>query len=337
MADDWYYKSNETQHGPMSFAAIRQLAADGIVHPSDKVRTGNDGAWRFADSIPHLFPLRPSRGNATHPMNETAESRTQSPADSQPVQLPPIDSQPVLWFYKLADRARGPLPLEELRSLAEVSGETAREIVVRRAGDETWIPLDAISDSKDPSRLDEASRVSESAAALRTSGHPATQRSARSNRPLSTLERTFGAVRRNQDLLAAGVLLVALNAILFAAMRPALSQEQKYFANLQGIVDELDHLSRRPTSAEEWQEFRTRAEASLQPMVRNLEESAGAAQPIRQHLLWAGRDHLMEMLAQAGRPAAPGTVDDERRLFDEHMGWLQRAFIEENATGTQRD
>jgi hypothetical protein len=332
MADDWYYKSSDAQHGPMSFAALRELAAHGTLRPNHTVRTGTEGAWRFADSIPDLFRPRHARSTSADSISSTPDAAVSSPVEFASSKVDIRASVPELWFYKLDDREHGPISLDELTELAAVSGETAREIVIRKNGEDSWIPLDSLTketfapNSKPDSHF---GRMDGHAATARSARPPATRRTD-AYRSHSIVERTISAFRRNVDLLVAATLLVALNAILFATMQPPLASERKYFDALRGIRDEFHSLGQRKTSPDEWRDFRARAEGALEPIIKDLEKTADAAHPIRQHLLWAGRDNLAEMLSRAGQPVPNlAAVDEDRLLFEQHMEWLEAAFAEQ--------
>jgi hypothetical protein len=51
----WYYKSFGQEMGPIEFAELTRLAANGEIAPSDPVRQGPAGTWRPAEKVPKLF------------------------------------------------------------------------------------------------------------------------------------------------------------------------------------------------------------------------------------------------------------------------------------------
>jgi hypothetical protein len=321
MADDWYFKSDDEHQGPMSFVAIQDLARRGFLRPNDTVRAGSEGPWRFADSVPQLFPPR----NVRNVEVSVAEPPTRDDVESLKKEIAPDE-----WFYKLDDRERGPIELEELASLADVSGETAREIVVRRRGEETWIPLDALrAPVQDQQSLETGSNSAHSTVStdrvVRTSVRwqgtaPAPSRGAR----------FLAFLRRNVDLIGSVLVLVGLNAILYATVKPPLSEEHRYFDTMRALRGEVETLQLRKASADDWNAFRIRSEETLNPIVKELERTANADRPIRQHLLWAGRDNLRELIARGAQGAGAGAgIDDVTREFERHMRWLEENFAEQ--------
>ena len=55
MADDWYYAQNQERHGPVSFAKIKTMAADGWVRREDLVWHAGMTEWTPAHKVPGLF------------------------------------------------------------------------------------------------------------------------------------------------------------------------------------------------------------------------------------------------------------------------------------------
>jgi hypothetical protein len=136
--------------------------------------------------------------------------------------------------------------------------------------------------------------------------------------------------RKHADLLVAMLLFVALNAILFATMKPPYAEERKSLATLLDIRDELRVLQMRAATDAEWLDFRSKSERTLAPIIADLEKTASADQPIRQHLLWAGRDNLREMLAQGERTPANSPKSDEEQESNQHVQWLEHALEEQS-------
>lgn len=307
MGDSWHFKSARGVQGPMSFAALQELVRNGDVQRTDTVRSDSQSPWRFADSIPHLFPPR----NATHAASSTEIDSTCAKSE--------------LWYYKLDDREHGPIPIEELKSLAAVSGETANEIVVRSGRSGEWIALGSLAGEY---AVPEGDRPPHSTPSLDTPERATSPASRFRARPRTAM--TVGRLawlRRNLDLLAAAVLFVAINAILLAMSQPRNSEERRYLEILRGLHQEIGQLQRRGATAAEWQELRLRSERKLQPVLADLERTASATNPIRQHLLWAGRDHLLEMLSQAA-PTPTTTTDDDTAAFEQHLDWVEARLNE---------
>lgn len=139
------------------------------------------------------------------------------------------------------------------------------------------------------------------------------------------------ALRRNGDLVIALVLIVAVNSLLYAAMRPKFQQERKYLEVLRDVRVEVELLRERGASPEEWREFRARVETDIRPIVAELERTAGVDRPIRQHLLWASRDNLPELFTGGGLPVPSKRKRSEDEVrFDEHLRWVEQALSEAN-------
>lgn len=66
----WYYAKGGTQHGPVTDAELRHLAASGGIGPEDHVRRDGESAWVTAAEIPGLFPVTPAAGVAPDPVAE---------------------------------------------------------------------------------------------------------------------------------------------------------------------------------------------------------------------------------------------------------------------------
>ena len=54
MAQDWYYKLLGEETGPVTFAALREMAGDGYLASDDEVRTSTSH-WTRAEHVPELF------------------------------------------------------------------------------------------------------------------------------------------------------------------------------------------------------------------------------------------------------------------------------------------
>lgn len=307
MGDSWHFKSARGVQGPMSFAALQELVRNGDVERTDTVRSDSQSPWRFADSIPQLFPPR----NVTHAASSSEVASTCARSD--------------LWYYKLDDREHGPIPIEELQSLAAVSGETANEIVVRSGRDGAWTPLGSLAAEHSKPEGDHPQFSTPSLDTPKPATSPSSRFRTRPKTAMAVGQLAW--LRRNLDLMAAAVLFVAINALLLAMSQPRDSEERRYLEILRGLHQEIGQLQRRGASATEWQEFRLRSERKLQPVLADLERTASAANPIRQHLLWAGRDHLLEMLSQA-TPTPTVAVDDDTAAFEQHLELVESKLAE---------
>jgi TM2 domain-containing membrane protein YozV len=55
MADDWYYAQNQERRGPVSFAKLKAIAADGWLRREDLVWHARMTEWTAAEKVPGLF------------------------------------------------------------------------------------------------------------------------------------------------------------------------------------------------------------------------------------------------------------------------------------------
>jgi predicted Zn finger-like uncharacterized protein len=62
----WYYQDGAKQRGPVSWAELERMAADGELSPEDMVWGEGMAAWKEARLIPKLFP-REDEGNESPP------------------------------------------------------------------------------------------------------------------------------------------------------------------------------------------------------------------------------------------------------------------------------
>ena len=88
MANDWYVKINNVEHGPLTSERLKQLAQQGKVTPDTPIRQGASGNWISASAVKGLpFPTVPSSpSSATPPASsgalEVNAKRYDSTADS---------------------------------------------------------------------------------------------------------------------------------------------------------------------------------------------------------------------------------------------------------------
>src|SRR5688500_4813913 len=59
-SDQWHYTQNGQQYGPITFEALRQLAADGRLSAQDFVWHPSMTDWAAAQTVPGLMPTDPT-------------------------------------------------------------------------------------------------------------------------------------------------------------------------------------------------------------------------------------------------------------------------------------
>ena len=98
MADDWYYAQNQDRRGPVSFAKLKTIAADGWLRREDLVWHVGMPEWTAAEKVPGLFAscigqiLQDTIAGVRAPV-EVKPAEAQQP--SQPPGIPAEISKPV--------------------------------------------------------------------------------------------------------------------------------------------------------------------------------------------------------------------------------------------------
>jgi TM2 domain-containing membrane protein YozV len=98
MADDWYYAQKQERHGPVSFAKIKTMAADGWLRREDLIWQAAMRDWTPANKVPGLFAssigqiLQDTIAGVTIPAEVKLEEAQQS---KQPPVIPAESPKPV--------------------------------------------------------------------------------------------------------------------------------------------------------------------------------------------------------------------------------------------------
>jgi TM2 domain-containing membrane protein YozV len=88
MADDWYYAQNQDRRGPVSFAKLKTIAADGWLRRADLVWHAGMTEWTAAEKVPGLFAssLRQILQDTITEVRAPVEAK---PAEAQQTTQPP--------------------------------------------------------------------------------------------------------------------------------------------------------------------------------------------------------------------------------------------------------
>ena len=160
---DWYYKSNDQEHGPYGFDVIVQLVGDGSLTRRDQLRRGENGNWVEAGSVVGLFPeleeaselsdLEFTFEEASGPAPARAEAvatdlgefelvSATEPMPSGGRQAPTAVAESTglsdAWYYRSLGQELGPMPLAKMVSLA-VDGTIAADDDVRNGETGEWM------------------------------------------------------------------------------------------------------------------------------------------------------------------------------------------------------
>ncbi len=220
---------------------------------------------------------------------------------------PPSDAR-AEWYYRLDGREHGPMSAAALQEMAGASGETAAVIEVRRGKVGDWIPY--ASAFTVPAAIRLASKAAEIS-------HPAVRMEKSAREPAFSalsLRKIWALLRGNGEIVAAIVVWALVNAVVLGWWSLEYRTERRYAATLHRLAQRVAELRSRAASAEEWNALRKQVKEQLDPMVSDLKRSASASQPIRQHLLWAARDHFPAMVG----PSSAATKEAEQH-FRQHM------------------
>ncbi len=303
MSGLWRVKSSNHVSGPFPFAELVQYARDGRLAADDVVCEGS-GPWRFANSIPGLFPQRAGKpgemggGSAsTEPQIQRSSATVDLKSDAAPPQA--CDA----WYYRLGDAEHGPLAFDELRDLLSHSVDLAQEALIRRADQFDWTPFSA------PPTAGMAP-----AAAVSTSPAGDAQPSANAATPTRSTQPRFNWaewLQQNRLQIAGTALWIVGNATIWFWNSDPYTLERRYLADLDRIVENAHAMQSRQADGAEWKSFRQTSQASLANVVRDLKATATPSKPARQQLLWAARDEIPRILSSEGR-----STDAEKKVAE---------------------
>jgi hypothetical protein len=153
MSDEWYYRQNGREEGPVSFEELFELANGGTLLRTDSVRMGEAEEWVLAESIVGLISQpeleEPESISSLDELGfEFVSSSTDTSASSQ-ASVPEEQQASVvpdeMWYYRVGDQEFGPLPLEEIVQLAK-SGDLGRNDWVRHGSSGGWLRACRTSD-----------------------------------------------------------------------------------------------------------------------------------------------------------------------------------------------
>ncbi|MCH8830847.1 MAG: DUF4339 domain-containing protein, partial [Planctomycetes bacterium] len=96
MADEWYYRVEGREQGPVSFESITGFVQSGAIGREDEIRNGGTSAWMAADSVVGLFP-EPQElsdlGDLQFTFEESSPAARTEPAQVQTAALSPVPTE----------------------------------------------------------------------------------------------------------------------------------------------------------------------------------------------------------------------------------------------------
>ena len=99
------------------------------------------------------------------------------------------------------------------------------------------------------------------------------------------------------------IVIAAVNLVFLYATDESHVRERVILSIYETIWKEARSFHPKLTHIDEWREFADDASKKIQPLLRELGRSANVRKPLRQQLLFAGRDHLAKLLEGNDVPA----------------------------------
>lgn len=152
MAIVWFYRSpGGKKQGPVSSAALKQMADNGTLHPSQLVWNDTMVDWEPAETVEGLYapdrlaelkalplPTESTSKEARrtkHPKGEMDSKKEGKSSEKRPA--PGASSPPRKWFYNLQGKEIGPIEWEDVERMAKLGGLKA-DSLLRRADRSEW-------------------------------------------------------------------------------------------------------------------------------------------------------------------------------------------------------
>jgi hypothetical protein len=294
-SDEWYCKVFGMEFGPLPGETVRRMVQTEQLTADDLVRASSGGGWRAVRDETGLRMLL--KGGASRP------------GPTRALHSHVLEQSCVEWYYKFEGRAHGPLTLADLVDLIGASGDTAHDVIVRRGPEGSWMPAESLPGMPRPRTAIIHRGEIRPASTISTSPAAAARMPARTAREF---------IRDNRDPVIAVAVWLVINVVILVAWTEPYTTERRYFATLRSLEAEVKALRDRDASGQDWTALRARGQRRLIPMVADLEKTANASEPIRQHILWAARDLIPKLM----RPDAPDK--DVARLYRNHMKIVER-------------
>lgn len=259
-ARQWYCRLWNVELGPMTRGDITRLIDQGQVEPTDVLRRGEHGDWLRAEFVPEFSARFVDRSAADKP--PARKELTESSA------APSRDDAP--------DAPASQAPISAL----DEAGMNPLKHGVR---------CDVPRESHAPTAELRGLQLTSSQGGLRLGSEAA-------RRNLPPAGSRFKLPRL--ALVVVGVFVVT-NALILLLAPDVFGPDHRNYHTFLSIWDEMKQMRERGSPLLEWNAFAEQASARLAPIIAELEESADVRQPVKQHLLWAGRDCLLPMLRNA--------------------------------------
>jgi GYF domain 2 len=230
--------------------------------------------------------------------------------DSQP----PANGCPPDWYYRIGDRERGPMTLEQLKDLVAASGETARTISVRQHAEGDWIPYEAV-DAATAQRLQSERTSPLPPPAVHTAARPG-DNGGPTNAPRPPRKPIGEELRRNWPVTVGLAVLAILNIGLWYWLDPFYRTERHDLAVLTEAARKARDAQIQGVDGAERARISSATIREIKPMVEALRKSARACEPIRQHLLWAAENQLPKLFSGSGKEHEQSDAIFQRHMYE---------------------
>ncbi|MEQ8634058.1 DUF4339 domain-containing protein [Gimesia maris] len=284
------------------------------------------------DSVEELVPTSGESASEQTATTEENVVEAEEPAEPPPPPILKVRSKQK-WYCKLGGMGYGPIEAHKIKMWAEQDRVEPTDLLkLGRKGEwfEAW-QIEALQLKKPNPKQAEPEVKADTAATeteSNTTGAPVTAAPAAALAPMPAAPVAAAVppvarakpkiqVQRSNPLEALGPLMdpkilgglggvIALVAILyFVPLGDLFSPSGKEeFAKFQAFYQEYKALQSKQAGPAEYAALKKKANTELDPVIKDLESSAGSDYPALQQLLWAGRDYLPKMLDNPGPESA---------------------------------
>lgn len=217
------------------------------------------------------------------------------------------------WYYRIGDRERGPMTLDEIKDIVAASGELARTVSVRQHADGAWVAYEAVDDATARRLHADHSNPSRPSVAVRPTARPG---GGDGSAILPRFDaKALGERLRSNWPIGAGLLgLAAFNVALWFFLDPFYSTERRYLQVLTEAGQKARDARAKGLDGAERARLSATVVRDVKPMVESLRKTATASQPIRQHLLWAAENQLPKLFSGSGNE-----LEQSDAIFQRHL------------------
>ncbi|EDL60645.1 DUF4339 domain-containing protein [Gimesia maris] len=284
------------------------------------------------DSVEELVPTSGESASEQTATTEENVVEAEKPAEPPPPPILKVRSKQK-WYCKLGGMGYGPIEAHKIKMWAEQDRVEPTDLLkLGRKGEwfEAW-QIEALQLKKPNPKQAEPEVKADTAATeteSNTTGAPVAAAPAAALAPMPAAPVAAAVppvarakpkiqVQRSNPLEALGPLMdpkilggvggvIALVAILyFVPLGDLFSPSGKEeFAKFQAFYQEYKALQSKQAGPAEYAALKKKANTELDPVIKDLESTAGSDYPALQQLLWAGRDYLPKMLDNPGPESA---------------------------------